>query len=118
MRGKLLFVAGIGVGFVLGARAGRGSYERIKSRAQGAWNDPRVQQGVQGAGEFVKKEAPVAAAKLKDAAVSATEAVKSRVASSSDDDTAAESSGDQTGTDQTGTDQTGTDQTGTAGAGS
>jgi hypothetical protein len=107
MRGKLLFVAGIGVGFVLGARAGRGSYERIKSRAQGAWNDPRVQQGVQGAGEFVKKEAPVAAAKLKDAAVSATEAVKSRVASGSDDDTAAEGAGDQTGTDQAGTDGAG-----------
>jgi hypothetical protein len=85
MKGKLLFVAGIGVGYLLGARAGRGSYERIRSRAQHTWNDPRVQQGIHDAGEFVKDNAPVVAAKAKDAASGAVDSVKSKVGHSDED---------------------------------
>jgi hypothetical protein len=79
MKGKLLFVAGIGLGYVLGSRAGRGSYERLRSRAQHTWNDPRVQQGLHDAGEYVKENAPVVAAKAKDAATDAVDAVKTKV---------------------------------------
>ncbi|TIC88468.1 YtxH domain-containing protein [Nocardioides sp. GY 10113] len=43
MPGKLYFLAGLGAGYVLGARAGRGRYEQIAAKAQGLWEDPRVQ---------------------------------------------------------------------------
>ena len=46
MRGKLLFVAGAAVGYVLGARAGRRRYEQIKSAAAKVWETPAVQKQV------------------------------------------------------------------------
>lgn len=46
MRGKILFVVGLGVGYVLGTRAGRERYEQIKRAAESVWNTPAVQQGV------------------------------------------------------------------------
>ncbi|RZU66908.1 hypothetical protein EV379_3278 [Microterricola gilva] len=46
MKGKLLFVSGAAVGYVLGTRAGRKRYEQIKDAAQSVWNTPLVQQGV------------------------------------------------------------------------
>lgn len=52
MRGKLLFVTGIAVGYVLGARAGRKRYEQIKSAAESVWNTPTVQKGVDSAKDF------------------------------------------------------------------
>lgn len=79
MKARLVFAAGIGVGYLLGARAGRASYERIVSRARTTWNDPRVQERVHQAEEFIKENAPIAAAKAKDAATSAASAVKDRV---------------------------------------
>ena len=58
MKGKILFVAGLGVGYVLGTRAGRERYESIKSAASKLWNDPRVQKQVDTAEAFVKDKAP------------------------------------------------------------
>jgi hypothetical protein len=46
MRGKILFAAGLAVGYVLGTRAGRERYEQLKNAALGFWNDPRVQRRV------------------------------------------------------------------------
>jgi hypothetical protein len=46
MRGKILFVVGLGVGYVLGTRAGRERYEQIRKAAENVWNMPAVQQGV------------------------------------------------------------------------
>ncbi len=46
MKGKILFVVGVGVGYVLGTRAGRERYEQISKAAEGVWNRPEVQQGV------------------------------------------------------------------------
>jgi hypothetical protein len=45
---KLLFVAGLGTGFVLGSRAGRERYEQIRSTAQNVWESPAVQQAIMG----------------------------------------------------------------------
>ncbi|CAN5373350.1 hypothetical protein BH09ACT6_BH09ACT6_26460 [soil metagenome] len=61
MKGKILFVAGLGVGYVLGARAGRERYESIKRSAGKLWNDPRVQKQVDTAEAFVKDKAPAVA---------------------------------------------------------
>ena len=68
MRGKILFVVGLGVGYVLGTRAGREKYEQIKATATKFWNDPRVQDRVDGAQGFVKDKAPEVAEFLADGA--------------------------------------------------
>jgi hypothetical protein len=46
MRGKLLFITGGLVGYVLGARAGRKRYEQIASTANSVWNAQPVQRRV------------------------------------------------------------------------
>ncbi|WP_430646949.1 YtxH domain-containing protein [Agromyces sp. GXS1127] len=52
MKGKILFVVGLGVGYVLGARAGRERYEQIRRAAEDVWNKPAVQDGVQTVKDF------------------------------------------------------------------
>jgi hypothetical protein len=44
MRGKLWFVGGVAVGFVLGARAGREKYEELVLNARKMWDHPTVQE--------------------------------------------------------------------------
>lgn len=46
MKGKIAFVLGAAVGYVLGTRAGRERYEQIKLGAQNVWNTEPVQRGV------------------------------------------------------------------------
>ena len=46
MKGKIAFVLGAAVGYVLGTRAGRERYEQIKRGAQKMWNTEPVQKGV------------------------------------------------------------------------
>jgi len=75
MKGKFLFVAGAAVGYVLGARAGRGAYVKIKDRAEGIWENPSVQKGVKQAESFVKENAPVVGQKVKEAASTGASAV-------------------------------------------
>jgi hypothetical protein len=58
MKGKILLVVGLGVGYVLGTRAGRARYEQMKKAASALWNDPRVQHQVNNAEDFVKDKAP------------------------------------------------------------
>ncbi|MCU1546421.1 MAG: hypothetical protein JWP30_1521 [Homoserinimonas sp.] len=58
MRGKILIVAGLAVGYVLGARAGRGRYEDIKRATDKFWNDPRVKSQVDKVEDFAKDKAP------------------------------------------------------------
>jgi hypothetical protein len=69
MRGKILFVFGLALGYVLGTRAGRERYEQIRAGAEKVWMDPRVQEQVHTVEEFVKDKAP-------DLAEKATSAVK------------------------------------------
>ena len=53
MRGKLLFVAGGAVGYVLGTRAGRRRYEQIKAAAGSVWQSPGVQKQVNAVEDYV-----------------------------------------------------------------
>lgn len=46
MKGKIAFVFGAAVGYVLGARAGRERYEQIKRGAEKLWQTELVQKGV------------------------------------------------------------------------
>lgn len=72
---RISFLAGVGVGYVLGARAGRQRYTQIKDQAGQLWSSPQVQDKVGQAKDTVKSKAPVlkdkAAATAKDAAGSA-----------------------------------------------
>ncbi|GAA4429092.1 hypothetical protein GCM10023169_30990 [Georgenia halophila] len=44
--GKMTFIVGAGIGYVLGARAGRGRYEAIKGAGTKVWENPKVQRNV------------------------------------------------------------------------
>jgi hypothetical protein len=68
MKGKILLVVGLGVGYVLGTRAGREKYDQMKAAALKFWNDPRVQKRVDDAQDFVKDKAPEVAEFLSDGA--------------------------------------------------
>ena len=68
MKGKILLVVGIGIGYVLGTRAGREKYDQLKATAQKLWNDPRVQKQVTSAEGFVKDKAPEVAEFVADGA--------------------------------------------------
>lgn len=73
---KLTFLAGAALGFVLGSRAGRASYDDLKRQADSLWHDPRVQEKVAAAGQTVKDKAPEVGAKLAETAGHAASAAK------------------------------------------
>jgi hypothetical protein len=68
MKGKILFVAGLGLGYLLGTRAGREKYDELKAAALKVWNDPRVQKQVDAVEDFVKDKAPEVAEFVSDGA--------------------------------------------------
>jgi len=82
MRGKILFLAGVGVGYVLGTRAGRERYEQIKKAAAKLWADPRIQDKVATAEEFVRDKAPEVVGFIADGAKTVAAKVGGRTASS------------------------------------
>ncbi|WP_050347049.1 hypothetical protein [Arsenicicoccus sp. oral taxon 190] len=71
MQNKLSFLAGLAVGYVAGARAGRTRYEQIKRQSAKAWQSEPVQQKVAEAADAVKAKTPGPAHKLVDKAVDA-----------------------------------------------
>lgn len=80
MKGKIAFVLGAAVGYVLGARAGRERYEQIKRGADAVWHTAPVQRGVSAVRE-------VAQDKLEDLKKNASRAGKNAVAAFLRDDT-------------------------------
>lgn len=72
---KMMLLVGAGVGYVLGARAGRERYEQIAGKANQVWGDPRVQERVEG----VKQTAPELANKAAENAKTAAEKARARV---------------------------------------
>ena len=83
MKKLMLLVAG-GIGYVLGARAGRERYDQIERTFRKVKNDPRVQEKSQQAADFAKEQAPVVKEKAASAAGTASTRVKQGAASSSD----------------------------------
>lgn len=79
MRGKLLFITGGLVGYVLGARAGRKRYDQIAAAANDFWNAKPVQRRVSEVRDFAIDavgDAPVALFKAGKKAVNAMQAKK------------------------------------------
>ena len=63
---KLTLLLAFGVGYVLGARAGRGRYEQIADGARRFAGNPTVQAAAEKAQETVAQQAPVVASAVKD----------------------------------------------------
>lgn len=78
MKGKILFVAGLGLGYILGTRAGREKYDQLKTAALRVWNDPRVQKQMDAAQDFVKDKAPEVADFVSDTAKTVVEKVSGK----------------------------------------
>ena len=93
MRGKVLFVTGLGVGYILGTRAGRERYESIKKVTSRFWNDPRVQRQVDTAEQFVKDKAPDVAEFALDGAKKVVSQVRGTAKSASGSGSTSRSSG-------------------------
>lgn len=79
---KLILLAAVGLGYVLGARAGRQRYEDIKSQFLKVKNNPTVQEKASQAADAAKQQAPV----VKDKVVGAASAVSSKARSSDSSD--------------------------------
>ena len=93
MKGKILFVAGLGLGYVLGTRAGREKYEQLKTGVMKFWNDPRVQRQVDAAENFVKDKAPDVAEFVSDNAKKVVSQVRGKKPASTTRSSATRSSG-------------------------
>jgi hypothetical protein len=76
---KMSILAAAGVGYVLGARAGRGRYEQIANGARRFAGNPKVQAAAGKAQETVAQQAPVVASAVKDKATSAASSVQEKV---------------------------------------
>jgi hypothetical protein len=72
MKGKVLFVAGLAVGYVLGTRDGRRRYEQIKAAATNIWESEPVQWGASQARDAMGDVADKAIASAKKAIHQAT----------------------------------------------
>jgi hypothetical protein len=83
MRYKAVFIAGVALGFVAGARAGRGAYDKIMGYGQQIAAHPKVQQATSTAQTKATELAKTAAAKAPDyaksAAASAAKTAQSQV---------------------------------------
>ena len=75
MRKLTILVAG-GIGYVLGARAGRERYEQIRGLAEQVKNNPKVQAKAHQAADVAREHAPAVKDKLTDAAGTAASKVK------------------------------------------
>lgn len=78
MRGRILFVIGLGAGYVLGAKAGRQRYEQIASAADKVWNSQSVAKQRHEVQHFVETKAPKLVEAATDAAGGAIDKVTRR----------------------------------------
>ncbi|MDQ1531899.1 MAG: hypothetical protein QOE37_2004 [Microbacteriaceae bacterium] len=89
MQGRIIFIAGAALGYVLGARAGRRRYEQIRAAGERLWNDANVQRSVDQVVEtvqgFVKEKAP----EVQEAVIGGAKRVVSQVTKRNKNDTPA-----------------------------
>ncbi|WP_186304483.1 hypothetical protein [Kocuria palustris] len=99
---KVIFVAGLAIGFVAGSAAGRETFDQIKAKVQGVANDPevrrKVSEGADKAKATVQEQAPVVADKAKETASNAAGKAKDTASSAADRAKGAASSSDDSAT--------------------
>jgi hypothetical protein len=83
---RLMLLMAVGLGYVLGARAGRERYDQIMSAFLKVTNDPRVQEKAHRAVDLAKDQAPVMADKVTTVAGAAAAKVKRSDDSDNSDD--------------------------------
>jgi hypothetical protein len=88
MYGKLLFVAGLGAGYLFGTSRGRKDFEKLKRQASAVWLDPRVQRVAKQATTFAEVNIPMGE-KVTEAADAATKAARETIATTASRDQAA-----------------------------
>lgn len=76
---KLMLLAAVAIGYVLGAKAGRERYDQIMGLVNGIKNNPRVKATAHQAMDTAKEQAPVVADKVTQAATAAASAAASKV---------------------------------------
>jgi hypothetical protein len=79
VKGKLMFGAGLALGFVLGSKSGRSAYDSLKTKSQELWHNPTVQDKVHEATDAVKDKAPGVAEQLTEAAKKAGSVAASKL---------------------------------------
>lgn len=84
MRGKAAFVVGGLVGYVLGTRAGREKFDKIRLQARRVWEDPRVQDTVADVSQRAQGLVADVAPELKDRVAGAVRTTSSTVRSKVD----------------------------------
>ena len=77
IRTVLATAVGVGIGYVLGTRAGRARFDEIKTQAQRIVTDPDVRQKVADLPNQVRENLPKAQAAVSDAIKTATDKVHS-----------------------------------------
>jgi hypothetical protein len=58
-RRLLMLAAGVGIGYVLGTRAGRERYDEMKAKATALWEDPRVAKARRDVEAYARQQAPI-----------------------------------------------------------
>jgi hypothetical protein len=81
-RTVLATAVGVGVGYVLGTRAGRARFDELKAQAQRIVTDPEVRQKVADLPNQVRENLPKAQAAVSDAIKTATDKVQSATSDS------------------------------------
>ncbi len=84
MRGKLLFITGGLVGYVLGTRAGRKRYEQIVAAAENVWSAPPVQRRVTEVRDFALERVGDVPSALFDAGKKIVTAVQAKTTGATD----------------------------------
>lgn len=80
MNPRILALAlGLAVGYVLGTRAGREQYDKMKAKATELWEDPRVAKARRDVEEYARQQAPIIRERA-EAAVKAAPGVAKDVA--------------------------------------
>lgn len=73
-----MFLVGLGLGYVIGTRAGRERYEQLRASAEKLWTNPRVQTQVQRAEDYVRGAAPEVVERVETTAKKVADQVRER----------------------------------------
>lgn len=78
MKGRTGFVIGLGVGYVLGTKAGRARYEQIKSTVEKATEQPQIHEAIERTSEITAGPRAKSKALLSDQLRTASELIRQR----------------------------------------
>ena len=81
MKRKLLFLTGLAIGYVVGARAGREKYDKLRAATERYWRDPRVTKVRSDVESYARTQAPI----IRDRAGAAAKAAPGAIAGAAKD---------------------------------